>query len=186
MYTNDDLLLERSLVYHCAPSLSGLKPADLISYQPGSSGPAALCRCRSLLRKRGICLRVLRQKGGQYLLLIYRPALLYAHLARPKVADMLRRAGYPAQPEQMLHTLSKRLAGQEFPHEIRLFLGYPPEDVEGFCRNKGQNCKLCGLWKVYGQVEEAKSMFRLFEQCRDNLCRQMETGKPFAQLLEAV
>ena len=69
---------------------------------------------------------------------------------------------------------------------IGLFLGYPPEDVEGFCRNKGQNCKLCGLWKVYGRVDTAEKMFRLYALCREHLYGQLEAGTPFAQLLEAV
>ena len=57
--------------------------------------------------------------------------LLRARLARPEAAQMLARAGYPAGMEAMLRTLSLRLSGEEFPHEIGLFLGYPPEDVEG-------------------------------------------------------
>ena len=179
--------LERDLVFHCAPSLSGLKPADLISWRCARQGAGAvLARYRALLEGRGVCLRLLRRRGGQYLLLVYRPELLRARLARPEVAQMLARAGYPAGMEAMLRTLSLRLSGEEFPHEIGLFLSYPPEDVEGFCRNKGQNCKLCGLWKVYGRVDTAEKMFRLYALCREHLYGQLEAGTPFAQLLEAV
>ena len=66
-----------------------------------------------------------------------------------------------------------RLEGEEFPHEIGLFLGYPPEDVEGFCRYQGQNYKLCGRWKVYGDREAACRRFQRYDHCRDALCRRL-------------
>ena len=63
-----------------------------------------------------------------------------------------------------------------------LFLGYPPEDVEGFCRHGGRNDKLSGPWKVYGRVEEARARFRAFHRCRDALYRHVEEGRTLAQL----
>ena len=82
--------------------------------------------------------------------------------------------------------LSGRLGqGGPFPHEVGLFLGYPPEDVEGFCRNGGRNYKLSGPWKVYGRVEEAKVRFETFRRCRDALYRHVEEGRTLAQLFPA-
>ena len=48
----------------------------------------------------------------------------------------------------------------EFPHEVGLFLGYPPEDVEGFIENKACSCKLTGYRKVYSDEEKAKKFLR--------------------------
>lgn len=48
----------------------------------------------------------------------------------------------------------------EFPHEVGLFLGYPPEDVEGFIENKARSCKITGYWKVYSDEEKAKRFLR--------------------------
>ena len=55
---------------------------------------------------------------------------------------------------------ARRLAGDDFPHEVGLFLGYPPGDVEGFRLNHGRNFKLCGLWKVYCDMEQATARFQ--------------------------
>ena len=33
----------------------------------------------------------------------------------------------------------------EFPHEVGLFLGYPPEDVKGFIDHRANNFKCAGL-----------------------------------------
>jgi hypothetical protein len=71
---------------------------------------------------------------------------------------------------------------QGFPHEIGFFLGYPPDDVLGFIRQKGKNYKYRGLWKVYGDVNRAINLFQRYENCRKN-CKnylngwQLESGK---------
>ena len=101
---------------------------------------------------------------------------------------MLQKEGYPVSDgvEAMLTHLGARLAGAEFPHEVGLFLGYPAADVEGFRRNGGRNCKLCGHWKVYGQVEEARRRFLAFDRCREALCRWVAEGRSLEQLFPAV
>ena len=65
----------------------------------------------------------------------------------------------------------------QFPHEIGVFLGYPLEDVKGFIENKGKNFLYSGYWKVYSDVERAKSYCRHWEQVRDRLLQVMDTGK---------
>lgn len=185
----DAQCLEHTLAFHCAPSLSGIKPADLISWrQPEQEGEELLAGYTALLAGRGIRLRVLRRRGRRLLLLVYRSGLLADWLARPEVSAMLEREGYPVSEGQaaMLETLARRLTRDDFPHEIGLFLGYPPADVEGFRRNQGRNCKLSGLWKVYDQVEETARRFQSFDRCRAALCAQLAEGKTLAQLLAAV
>ena len=100
---------------------------------------------------------------------------------------MLEAEGYPVDDgiEAMLAHLSRRLCQEAFPHEIGLFLGYPPEDVEGFRRNKGQNYKLCGWWKVYGDAEEAGAFFQRCDRCRAALCRQVRSGRSLPELFRA-
>ena len=39
------------------------------------------------------------------------------------------------------------------------------EDVTGFIREKGRNCKCCGMWKVYGDEEKALALFSRFRKC---------------------
>lgn len=71
----------------------------------------------------------------------------------------------------MLVHLTLRLESvEEFPHELGILLGYPPEDVEGFRRELGRNCKLNGYWKVYGNEKKAQARFDQFTRCRKALC----------------
>ena len=71
---------------------------------------------------------------------------------------------------------AKISAGGEFPHEIGIALGYPPEDIEGFKRYKGRNFKCCGYWKVYGNAERAQKLFEAYTLCRDRLMQALQTG----------
>ena len=59
---------------------------------------------------------------------------------------------------------------EAFPHEIGLFLSYPPEDVRRFIEHKGHESKCEGCWKVYfcqsnGQPYEPRTYQDLFKRC---------------------
>lgn len=180
--------LERVLAYHCGAALSGIKPADLVSWRFEDGDERLLTEYKALLARRGVCLRVIQRKPRFCLLLIYRSGLLECRLAQPEVSAVLEREGYPVADglEAMLKQLMLKLKTEDFPHEIGLFLGYPVDDVEGFRKNEGRNYKFSGLWKVYGQVDEALKLFRAFDRCRDQLCSRLDQGMTLVQLLPAV
>lgn len=183
---------EKALVYHCSPTLCGLKPANLLSLSkdeyPHLPQLAAAYAC--LLEDKGIRLTILCSCGCRWLLLVYHQSMLAAQLKQPAVVRLLAQAGYPVEApfslEQLLRCLIRRLRQSEgFPHEIGVFLGYPLEDVIGFCRHKGEGCKLCGYWKVYGDVDHAKRCFAAFDRCRDALYARLLSGSPLEQLVSA-
>lgn len=85
-----------------------------------------------------------------------------------------------------LKELIRRLRGRKaFPHEIGLFLSYPPEDVRGFIRYGGSRSKLTGCWQVYGDVENARRTFERFERCTRIYCRRWSEGVPLTRLAVA-
>ncbi len=173
-----------ALAYHCAPALAGIKPADLFSWP--LTAMEEMREYQSALAACGVQLRVLRQ-GRRQLLLVYRAKCLERCLACAAVRQMLLSAGYPPEGtvEELLSHLMTRLQGESFPHEIGLFLGYPPADVEGFCKNKGQNYKLCGRWKVYADAEAAQQYFDRCDRCRAAICRHVHGGKRITELFRA-
>ena len=183
---------EKALVYHCSPTLCGLKPANLLSLSKDEYPhlPQLAAAYARLLEDKGIRLTILCSCGCRWLLLVYHQSMLAAQLKQPAVIRLLAQAGYPVEApfslEQLLHHLSRRLRQSEgFPHEIGVFLGYPLEDVIGFCRHKGEGCKLCGYWKVYGDVDHAKRCFAAFDRCRDALYARLLSGSPLEQLVSA-
>ena len=90
---------------------------------------------------------------------------------------MLQERGYSCdQPCRCLNQLVSRLRDtSDVPHEIGLFLGYPPEDVSGFLENR-KPCSCPGPWKVYGNVEEARARFDLYKKCTRAYCEDWANG----------
>ena len=58
-------------------------------------------------------------------------------------------------------------------------------DVLAFVEKGGSGCKLCGYWKVYGDVEAARARFVCYDACRTCVLRAVEQGITLAQLLQA-
>lgn len=82
--------------------------------------------------------------------------------------------------------LSQRLRqSEEFPHEIGLFLGYPPEDVRGFIEHHADGSKCTGCWKVYGDETAARRKFDQYKKCTRVYCDQWKKGKNIERLTVA-
>lgn len=179
---------ESVIGYHCSPVLMGLKPSNLVSFSkekmPGLLETAE--KYTEELNKRGIHIEVICSCRKHFLLLVYRPDMLEKYLSQKEVKNLLKEDGYPenASLEEMFGILKKRFKEMtEFPHEIGLFLGYPIEDVVGFRKNKGSGCKMCGYWKVYGDIENAKRQFTMFDDSRAFITRQIQKGYSLIQIL---
>ncbi len=178
---------EQTLAFHCGPALAGIKASNLValSRREHPDWRETAAEYGGLLASRGIRLECLCSCKERALLLVYREERLARQLAEPAVAEMLKQAGYPVEEglEAMVKHLGLRL-GQEsgFPHEMGLFLGYPPEDVQGFRENGGRNYKYSGIWKVYSDVEEAKRAFLRYGRCRDAICRRLSQGSSIVQM----
>ena len=75
--------------------------------------------------------------------------------------------------------------GEDFPHEIGVFLDYPLGDVIGFIENSGHNYKCSGCWKVYCDECESRRLFAMYQKCRDIYTRLYEQGRSVFQLTVA-
>ncbi len=170
---------EELVVRQCAPTLAGLKTGSLFR-AACTNKKALLAQIRDLnqrLREKGLCLIPLRFRDGNALLYLYRPARLKIDLKNELARRTLGNAGYlDESPERCIVNLIRRFQGEEFPHEIGLFLSYPPEDVQGFIENHAQNFKLSGLWKVYGDEAYARAAFAKYKKCTDIYCRSWRSG----------
>ena len=82
-----------------------------------------------------------------------------------------------------LATLQAKLKNESiFPHEIGLFLGYPPEDVKGFIEEGSRKCKCVGTWRVYGDERKARKTFAQYKKCNDIYGRLYAEGRPMEKL----
>ena len=98
--------------------------------------------------------------------------------ARFLMCEVLRQAGYPCGScGQCVARLVQRLrTEEEFPHEVGLFLSYPPEDVQGFIDHRACDFKCAGLWKVYSDERRAQRLFSRFKHCTEDYCARWQTG----------
>ncbi len=180
---------EEMLVRHCSPTLAGLKPGSLFS-----------CACPSLrelneeirqlnrrLVPKGLRVLPLRCKEGRALIYVFRPSNIASVLQDTTAAHILAAYGYrEIRVDRCICRLRDRFrSGEEFPHEVGLFLGYPPEDVVGFIEQKACNFKCVGCWKVYGDAEAAQRTFDTYKKCTDAYCAQWEKGISIEQLTVA-
>jgi hypothetical protein len=169
------------LALETAEVLEGKKPANLfnIGNRPQACGknlyPLWKRHGAALLRKSGLAVREMVDRGDSVLLFIYRPAALMALLARRNVTTLLGRAGYETtlDIEATLTELQSRLATPNFPHEIGIFLGYPLKDVVGFMGLAPLPFTRQGIWKIYGAPEKSLSLAETFLECRCRMARRL-------------
>ena len=177
------------LVQNCAPTLAGLKSGSLFCcpYRSREELHREVRRLNRSLGPKGIRIMPLRYSQTKALIYVYRPKDLCRDLADHEATRLLAEAGYEScRPEFCLMELRRRLSlRQDFPHEIGLFLSYPPEDVRGFIDNGAARCKCCGYWKVYGDEERARRLFRRYRQCSQALWKVWERGVPVEKLAVA-
>ena len=177
------------LVRCCAPTLAGLKTGSLFScpYESREELMRELRRVNRDLSPCGLRILPLRCCGGRALLYLFRPAELERDLSGRCAREILNEAGYENRGlGRCMQCLIRRLqSGGDFPHEIGLFLSYPPEDVQGFVEQGPDRCKCVGCWKVYGDVERAKKIFCRYKQCTEVYCRCVRSGIPLEKLAVA-
>ena len=181
---------EEILVKQGAPTLAGIKTGSLFPC-PCRDENALLDdirRLNRLLAPKGLCLLPIRFKDEQALLYLYRPAVLHRDLQNRLARRILSDAGYPADGGcgRCVAQLIRRFReGGQFPHEVGLFLSYPPEDVQGFIQNRAGGFHCAGLWKVYGNAERAQAIFQKYRQCTQIYCRLYRAGVSLERLAVA-
>jgi len=178
------------VVRQAAPTLVGLKTGSLFPCRCESrqSLNAQLRVMNRRIGPKGLRIIALRQGGGRALVYLYRPKSLSRDLAGSDSRRLLAELGYDScRSGRCLAELRRRLTqGGDFPHEIGLFLGYPPEDVRGFIENRGRRQKCSGVWKVYGDEAACRRRFEVYRRCGEICRRRLAAGATIEKLAVAV
>ena len=185
--------LEAALVEYCAPTLAGVKPANLFLYRTSSGRQEVRSSADALARTLapyGIALRIVKECvcKSYFLIYVYRESWVKRILTERLTVSFLKSQGYETSGglEQSLNQLSERLClEREFPHEIGIFLGYPLFDVISFMENKGRNYAFCGCWKAYDDPAGARKRTDQYRKCSSIYKRMFENGTPILRLIVA-
>ncbi len=179
---------EKTIAELCSPTLSGVKCANLFNceYETKEQLQEDIAEMNARLARKGIHMMVLSYPSkNRALIYIFRPRLLQSKLDEPHTRKLMKSLGY--EDHRMgycLNVLRNKLTSyQEFPHEIGCFLGYPFEDVIGFMKH--QKCSYYGVWKVYGNVEQAKKLFDLYDSVTKQNLYLFEAGMSLEEIAVA-
>lgn len=180
---------EDIIVRHCSPTLAGMKTGNMFScpFADENEMIDSMRRWNRMFGKKGLRVLPLRFQDNRALVYVYRVSRLSRDLKDDIACRLLRERGYETEiPELCITRLIRKLKEcGEFPHEIGLFLGYPPEDVCGFIENGAKGCKLTGCWKVYGNEDKARKTFAKYKKCTDVYTAQFAGGRSVDRLTVA-
>lgn len=175
------------LVEHCAPTFAGLKTGNLfrISYADIEAFREELRELNGILKKKGLRAVPVRMTAEFALVYLYRPDFLKRDLGSEEATCLLKSLGYePQSVNRSVAFLARMMREKEaFPHEIGLFLGYPPEDVLGFMKSSREGVKCVGCWKVYGDEARARAAFWRFQRCREVFEENVQRGRKLEALI---
>ncbi len=177
---------EELVIEHCSPTLAGIKTGNMftVGIEDGTDIKSEIRELNNVLRKRGLRVILFKKTSKYALVYIYRPDYLKKDLSDPHAYVILKNKGYDCScPEFCIVQLVRHLKEDDiFPHEIGLFLGYPPSDVEKFMKDPCKGVKCCGCWKVYSEPDKAKRIFNRFNRCTEVYKKMNKMGKSLAQL----
>ena len=181
---------EKSLITHCAATLAGHKAGSLFSYRlsQGEFPDEYIAHINETLGHKNLEARLLKYCNKCCLVYVYRPSMLKRRIEGEGEKALLAKYGYGSceSIEDHLSLLAKRIyCGNNFPHEIGLFLDYPLNDVIGFINNRGSNYCCAGCWKAYSDPEYARRTFALYEKCRQVYLRCYKNGMDVLRLTVA-
>ncbi len=177
---------EEMILKHCAPTLARIKTANLFSCYFNSSEELkeTLRKYNNQFVKKGLRILPLSYKEGRALIYIYRPQLLIQDLQHSYARSLLRSLGYSPNSVQLsvVKLISRLKETEGFPHEIGLFLGYPPEDVKGFIERGSRGYKCSGYWKVYSDEVRARKLFEKYRHCTSVYRSKWSEGRSLEKL----
>ena len=179
-------MTEEVVIENCSPTLAGIKTGNMFTVRVNGETDVygEVRELNEMLRKKGLKAVPLKRTSEYVLIYLYRPDYLQNDFKHPKAIKILSERGYDcSNPDGCVAKLARHMKEDEsFPHEVGLFLGYPPFDVECFMKNPSDGVICLGCWKVYKDPEAAKEKFIRFKECTEAYRTMNRQGKSLAQL----
>lgn len=176
---------EEMIIRHCSPTLAGIKTGNMFScyFNDRSSLFDQIRTLNKRLSAYGVVCVPLSLKDNRAVIYIYRPSRLSKDITDSLAKKLLCEMSYSiSSASGLVAQLSKRMQTEnEFPHEVGLFLGYPSEDVLGYITDP-RSALYCGHWKVYGNIENAKKIFKRYKKCAAIYDEKYKNGKSIEEL----
>ncbi|WP_300368707.1 DUF3793 family protein [Brachyspira sp.] len=182
-YSFDELIIN-----HCAPALSGIKIANIFTYQYSDKEEVykKITVYNRILNNRNINVSIIKDYDNRVIVYVYDREKLGKYILNDDVFDFLGNYGYKEKNiYKCIKFLKDRMQNSKnFPHEIGIFLGYPLVDIYGFINNYGKNSLHAGYWKVYHNKNEAIEIFNRYNECRIFYVNTFLNGKGILEIMD--
>lgn len=173
-------ILEQLLAAHSSPAICGLKASNLINIKYSDSIYNEIEELNKKYPR--LCFYILRKDKDKVLVLVYRKNILEKKLYEDDNKSFLEELGYDTTSvDSMLECLKERMALDDFPHEIGVFLGYDLSDIKSFIN--GNACIYVGYWKVYSKLDEKIELFNKYTRCKNIVTKMIDKGYPIENFM---
>ena len=175
------------IVENCSPTLAGIKTGNIFTVDRSliTDINEELRELNQCFAGKGLRAIPLKISDKNVLLYLYRPDKLKADLSCKEAREILLAKGYSCESVEsdIVHLINQIRSQDSFPHEIGLFLGYPPVDVRGFMEDTRKGVKCVGYWKVYGDKEKAEKTFSSYKKCTEVYKKCLSGGRHLSQMI---
>ncbi len=175
------------IIENCSPTLAGIKTGNIFTIDRSliSDIRDELRELNQCFTAKGLRAIPLKITDKSVIIYLYRPDKLKADLSSDDARAILLSKGYSCDSieSDIVHLINHLREDISFPHEIGLFLGYPPIDVKGFMADTRKGVKCVGYWKVYGDQEKAEKTFSSYRKCTKVYKKCLSGGRCLSQMV---
>lgn len=179
--------LNHIFLRYSSHTVCGIKPASLFTVSSEDFSDCIFKNWKTVADNEKLSISVFEISCKTKMVFIYNTKWIKRIISESFVCTYLEGKGYPPShdTEKILEELFLRLKERKsFPHEVGIFLGYPPEDVVKFEENQGKFCKYCGYWKSYCNPEEAKKCCDRYRLCSQMCTQWFDEGYSIPQIIK--
>lgn len=158
------------LKYTLAPVREGLKPSMTVAFTKAKGLDEKWSQYgKELVEGMGLTFCILRHSIFTKIILIYDKEHMTRIINQKDNYLFLKQLGYPIEKgvEKAVACLQERYQIYHCPHELGIFLGIPLDDVKDFMACTTKQCKICGYWKVYNDLELAVKTFKAYDRAKE-------------------
>ena len=150
-----------------APTLCDIKPANLFFVKNQDFSEGSFEEWKDSFFKLGLMCFKIKLSKDSTAILVCNVCWERKLLEDPVIQAYLSGKGYQCKSVfDFVKEFSFRVQKNTgFPHEVGVILGYPVEDVIEFENHQGHDCKYCGQWKSYSNVENARECHYRYKSC---------------------
>jgi hypothetical protein len=177
---------DKMMIHYCAPTLCGIKSGNMFFIKNDVFSENNFNQWKETFSTYGILTFAIQLSNFTTGILTCNVCWVRKILDDAMVNAYLHGKGYNSTSVfDFVEIFSNRIKTQKgFPHEIGVILGYPIDDVIEFEKHQGRNCKYCGYWKTYTDIEKAKDCKCRYKNCSCLCEKWYKEGYSIIQIIQ--